>query len=76
VARNFSDYLWLLAGGVGPAEAMLDLPPRAVANRVFAAFAKKHAQGGKKSRREILATAKSRFPDFAKTIAAQCAARP
>ena len=72
VARSFSDYLWLLAGGVGPAEAILDLPPRAGGNRIFAAFAKKHALGGKKSRREILAAAHARFPSFGRDLLATC----
>jgi len=72
VARSFSDYLWLLAGGVGPAEAILDQPPRPAANKIFAAFAKKHAQGGKKSRREILAAARERFPSFETELRAVC----
>lgn len=72
VARSFSDYLWLLAGGVGPAEAILDRPPRPAANKIFSAFAKKHAQGGKKSRREILAAARDRFPSFETELLALC----
>jgi hypothetical protein len=72
VARSFSDYLWLLAGGVGPAEAILDRPPRPAANKIFSAFAKKHAQGGKKPRREILAAARARFPTFETELLALC----
>ena len=72
VARSFSDYLWLLAGGVGPTEAILDRPPRPAANKIFSAFAKKHAQGGKKPRREILAAAQARFPTFQSETLALC----
>jgi hypothetical protein len=43
VAVDFADYLWLLAAGVGPSEAMVLGVEDAVPNPTFLAFAATHA---------------------------------
>ena len=68
VASSFEDYLWLLAGGVGPAEAIsgYDRKP----NETFTEFATKHAKGQKKTAGDVLASAKTEFPKFEEQIRA------
>jgi hypothetical protein len=72
VARNFVDYLWLLAGGFGPFEAIaypgLDREP----NDAFTAFAKKHSMAVKKPPGAVIAEARSEFPSFEKDFLGLC----
>jgi len=73
VARDFNDYLWLLAAGIGPYEAIsygADDEREAVAE--LSDFAAKHAAPQKKSAAEVLAAARAEFPDFEKDIRALC----
>jgi hypothetical protein len=73
VAKNFADYLWLLAAGVGPMEAVDERMADRAATPELADFAKTHAAGAKKSPQDVLAAAKKEFPDFEKNIRALCA---
>jgi hypothetical protein len=73
VARDFYDYLWLLAEGVGPYEAVsYGADEEGDTNEELAAFAAEHAAAQKKSAAEVLAAAKKEFPDFEKDIRALC----
>jgi hypothetical protein len=72
VATSFADYVWLLAGGLGPAEAVEDRGARPSANAAFTAFAKKHAPESKKSPAKVLAAARAEYPDFAERVWALC----
>src|SRR5262249_34308906 len=72
VASDFSDYLWLVAGGLGPYEAVAfpDLARRP--NSAFRRFAEAHAQTNSKSAGDVIAKAKVEFPDFKAHVQAQC----
>src|SRR5690242_4705633 len=54
VARDFNDYLWLLAGGVGPYEAVSYGADEEEEIAEFAQFAAKNAPAQKKSAAEVL----------------------
>jgi hypothetical protein len=72
VARNFDDYLWLLAGGLGPFEAV-EYPQaarRPVAH--FVDFAKSHAPAETKTAQEVIAVAVAEFPSFVGHVRALC----
>jgi hypothetical protein len=71
VASDFRDFLWLLAGGMGPSEAILypeceDLAP----NARFTAFAQHHAGPSRGGPKEILERARGAYPDFARRVLA------
>jgi hypothetical protein len=72
LASNFADYLWLLAGGFGPFEAVTysnyERPP----NRQFTAFARLHSGESQKSASEVLSKARAEFPDFEDRIRSAC----
>jgi len=72
VATCFADYLWLLAGGVGPYEAVSYGADEAEESDEFTAFATKHAPERKKTAAEVLAAAQAEFPDFEAKIRALC----
>jgi hypothetical protein len=71
VAPSFWDYLWLVAGGYGPLEAV-SYPPDSDAPRrdmpEVRALAERVAKGRQKSPRAILAAAAAEFPDFEKNF--------
>lgn len=72
VAANFSDYLWLLAGGIGPMEAVsfpgLDREP----NSTFTEFAEEHTSGSQLSPTEIVAKANGAYPGFGAWVESIC----
>lgn len=72
IATNFADYLWLLAGGFGPCEAVSEPGSERAPNRAFTEFARAHATGHEKSPLEVLRRARAEFPDFEETIRSQC----
>jgi hypothetical protein len=72
VARNFTDYLWLLAEGVGPLEGVSYSGELRKPTPHFAAFAKEHAPSAKKSAKEVVAAAKKEFPQFEEDFQALC----
>lgn len=73
VARNLDDYLWMLADGVGPKEAVEISPTPRQRNAAFAAIAERHAPAAKKSSTDVVAAARAEFPDFEQSIRALCA---
>jgi hypothetical protein len=72
IAQSFDDYLWLLAGGFGPAEAVEDPSGKRVPNRAFTNFAAQHAPANKKPALEVIATAREEFPGFEDRIRELC----
>lgn len=72
VARDFTDYVWLLAGGVGPMEAVEGRTSGRQATPHLAAFAERHAPRQRKSVDEVIARAKAEFPKFEASIRALC----
>jgi hypothetical protein len=70
VACDFADYLWLLAQGVGPMEAVESGAEQAKANEAFATFAQAHAADARKTAADVLARAKEAYPTFAEDIQA------
>ncbi len=72
VARNFADYLWVLAAGVGPYQAISYEGEARKPTPDFEKFAMKHAKAARKTAKEAIAAAKKEFPDFEETIQALC----
>jgi hypothetical protein len=72
IAVDFTDYLWLLAGGIGPMEAVEYGVAESKPNASFATFAAEHAAAAKKSAAEVLARATAEFPSFAQQIQSLC----
>jgi hypothetical protein len=71
VARNFKDYLWLLAAGLGPYEAACSPNEEHIAQPALARFAELNAGPFKKAD-QVLAEAQAEFPDFEQFIESQC----
>lgn len=72
VAYDFADYLWLLAGNVGPYEAVEYGAEDGDTNEGFAAFAAEHAAAAKKSPSAVVERANQAFPSFADDFMALC----
>jgi hypothetical protein len=71
VASTVYEFLWLLAGGLGPFEAVA-YPSERPENIQFAAFAIAHSPETKKSAMDVVKQAKAEFPDFEQRILAVC----
>lgn len=73
IASSFYDYLWLLAGGYGPEEAVA-YPPTGDAIRrdlpEVRALAERYAKHAEKSPRAVLAAAAAEFPTFERDVRA------
>lgn len=71
VARDFADYLWLLAAGLGPYSAVArgEVPER-LPNEAFTAFAKRHAPERERAADEIIKSARDEFPRFVDDVRA------
>jgi hypothetical protein len=72
VAANFQDYLWLLAGGIGPYEAVANPDLTREPNRPFMDFAKAHSSTGPVRPEEVLDRAKNAYPAFLERIESLC----
>ncbi len=72
VAYDFADYLWLLAAGVGPMEAVEYGADEDKASVDFTAFAEKHAGAARKTGVAVLNRAKEAFPSFVADVEALC----
>ena len=72
VASCFSDYVWLLAQGVGPFEAIAYGAELGREHSIFEKFARKHAPESERPAGEILGAAKSEFPGFEDEIRGLC----
>ncbi|HEY8359901.1 MAG TPA: hypothetical protein VIL30_20790 [Ramlibacter sp.] len=72
VARDFFDYLWLLAGRYGPYEAVSYPIEDRDAEPAFTAFAAAHASERRKSVGDVIATARAEFPTFVEDVQKLC----
>ena len=72
VATDFADYLWLLAAGLGPSEAVCGGVEGEVQDAGFTAFAATHAPAAKKLAAAVIARAKQEFVRFEPSVRAQC----
>jgi hypothetical protein len=71
VACDLSSFLWLIADGSGPYEAVEHPLRRSQPHPEFTAIAEKHAAGKRMTAREVVAAARDEFPDFEDTMAEQ-----
>lgn len=75
VAANLSDFLWLLADGLGPAEVVEVERHEGYEGRPNAALtelAERYATTARRPARDIVATAQAEFPAFSDDIDALC----
>jgi hypothetical protein len=75
VARDFADYLWLVAGGYGPMEAVEYAPTDDGSRRdepEARALAEKLAGTARKSPAAVLTRAQDEFPGFSSWIESMC----
>lgn len=72
IAQNFSDYLWLLASGHGPLEAVSYPDDDKTANEEFSEFARQNSTIPRSKPSEIIAKAKAEFPEFEENILSLC----
>ena len=72
IAVSFADYLWLLADGLGPMEAVEYGAGDSKPVEPLVAFAQEHAPAAKKSAQAVLERAVAEFPKFKDDFMAQC----
>lgn len=72
VARHLADYLWVLAGGFGPLEAISYPDAERELNMEIGDIAVRHAADHEKSARDAIRLARDEFPEFEATIRALC----
>lgn len=72
VATSLGEFLWLLAGGVGPLEAVEFGAEDGVPHEGLRAIAEAYSGIEPRTPAEVLAAAKAEFPDFAATVESWC----
>ncbi|MET7475663.1 SMI1/KNR4 family protein [Streptomyces sp. NPDC005648] len=72
VAANLSDFLWVLAAGLGPLEVVEFGSREARPNPTLTDLAGRHATTPRRPAEEIIAEAQSEFPSFSDDIDALC----
>lgn len=72
VASCFADYVWLLAQGVGPYEAIAYGAEHGRNSSVFEKFARLYAPENERPAIEILASAKNEYPGFDDDVRSFC----
>jgi hypothetical protein len=72
IAGDLAGYLWVLAGGVGPAEAVDTEREKGPARPDLRAVAERYAPGAERPVDDILAAARAEFPAFTATVDAMC----
>jgi hypothetical protein len=72
VAGNLSDFLWVLADGIGPLETVLYDEHEARPNATLTELAERHATTPRRPARDIIAEARAEFPTFAEDMDALC----
>ncbi|MFJ5986845.1 SMI1/KNR4 family protein [Lentzea sp. NPDC092896] len=72
VATSLGEFLWLLAGGVGPQEAVEFGSDTGVPHAELRAVAEKYSGVEPHTPAEVLAAARAEFPDFAETVQSWC----
>lgn len=69
VSCDLASFLWLVADGSGPYEAVEHPTRRSRPHPEFTAVAEKHAGTDRMTAREVVAAARDEFPDFEDTMA-------
>ncbi|MEV6398303.1 SMI1/KNR4 family protein [Streptomyces sp. NPDC051907] len=72
VAGDLPGFLWLLADGFGPLEAVEYPDGSPNPNPRLAAVAERFTSGERRSAKDVMAEAAREFPDFERTIVALC----
>jgi hypothetical protein len=72
VATGLGEFLWLLAGGVGPLEAVEFGAGSGVPHEELRAVAEKYSGIEPRTPAEVLAAARAEFGDFAATVRSWC----
>ncbi|MGW7278884.1 SMI1/KNR4 family protein [Streptomyces sp. NPDC054844] len=72
VAGNLSDFLWVLADGTGPLEAVLYEEREARPDPTLTALAERHATTPRRPAADTIAEARAAFPAFTEGIEALC----
>jgi hypothetical protein len=72
VAASLGEFLWLLAGGVGPQEAIEFGSDSGVPHDELRAVAEEYSGVEPRTPAEVLAAARAEFPDFAATVESWC----
>ncbi|KJK45351.1 hypothetical protein UK23_26385 [Lentzea aerocolonigenes] len=72
VASSLGEFLWLLAGGVGPQEAVEFGSDSGVPHDELRAVAEEHSGSGPRTPAEVLETARAEFPQFSRTVESWC----
>lgn len=68
VACDLPSFLWLIADGSGPYEAVEHPTRRSTPHPEFTAIAEKHAGTERMTARQVVAAARDEFPDFEDTM--------
>jgi hypothetical protein len=72
VAASLGEYLWLLADGVGPMEAVEFETTEGVAHAGLRAVAEEHSGIPPRSADAVVSAARAEFPDFSATVESWC----
>lgn len=72
VAASLGEFLWLLADGVGPMEAVEYGAELGKPNPELRAIAEKYSGIEPRTAEEVIAAATAKFPDFAATVESWC----
>ena len=72
IAEDFSSYLWLLAAGIGPFEAVAYSGSKGSPQEHFEAFAQEVSGQAKLEGAEVLKKAKARYTDFSSWVESLC----
>ncbi|MEU6251119.1 SMI1/KNR4 family protein [Streptomyces sp. NPDC047043] len=72
VAANLSDFLWVLADGLGPMEIVEYEQYEPRPNTALTELAERHATTPRRTTREIVTTAQAEFPTFSDDIDELC----
>ncbi|NUP38547.1 MAG: SMI1/KNR4 family protein [Streptomyces sp.] len=72
IAGNLSDFLWVLADGLGPMEVIEHDQREARPNPAVAELAQRHATTARRTAREIVAEAQAEFPSFSEDLDELC----
>lgn len=72
IAGNLSDFLWVLAEGLGPMEVIEYEQREARPNSTLTELAERHATTPRRTAREIVAEAQAEFPTFCEDLDELC----
>jgi hypothetical protein len=72
VAGNLSDFLWLLADGLGPMEVIEHEQREARPNPTLTELAERHATSARRPARDIITEAQAEFPAFSEDLDELC----